>query len=298
MNTNDFTWWSEALAGRRTAIEVNTPQPGYYKLKRKADGASVPISYWMDTKTGEPRCHIDGKDCDAVRAVEVWPYASKCPVSRDDYIERLNSGKWPGEHAAVVGHNAAPPDDSLDAIAERIADLGREAEKMIAAGAAAGDDTSDQASDLANTLGELEAKCTTLHRAEKEPHLEAGRACDRKWFGLRDHAADLKRRLKAVVVTPWLTKKKEESDRAVAAAIATGAPIETISAPKITAGSSKRSTALRTHYRAEVEDRAKLLDHLKDHPDVVAAIQKIANAAAQKKIALPGCKIIAEQKAA
>jgi hypothetical protein len=296
---NDFTWWLNALAGNRSAIEVNTPQPGFYRMKRKGNGTieMVAIAYWTDSNTGELRCHLNGDDFDRY-GLEIWPWASKNPVSKEDYDARLRDGKWPGEHAAVVGHNAAPPDDSPEAIAERIADLAREAEKMIEAGAAADQPSCDQASDLANLLGELAGKCEDLHAAEKRPILEAGRAIDRKWFVPRDLASALKARLKQIVVTPWLTKQKAEADRAAAAAVAQGAPIDTIATPKVTAGSSKRPTALRTYFRAEIEDRAKLLDHLKDHPDVIACIQKIANAAAAKKITLPGCRIESEQRAA
>jgi hypothetical protein len=198
----------------------------------------------------------------------------------------------------VIGHNLAPAGDSIEAITERLEDLAREAEKLIAAGAATSQDLSDQASDLANTFGELENKVAALHKIEKEPHLEAGRAVDRKWFGLRDRAADLKKRLKAIVVTPWLVKRKAEVEAAAVKAIAAGTDPAALPQQRTTAGSSKRQSAIRTYYRAEIEDRAKLLDNLRDHPEVIACIQRIADAAAARKVALPGCKVIAEQRAA
>ena len=139
-------------------------------------------------------------------------------------------------------HNQAPPDDTPEAITQRLDDLAREAERLIAAGAASDQATADQASDLGNTFGELEAKTEALRIAEKQPHIEAGRAVDGKWVPLRDRAEDLKKRIKAVVVTPWLTKRKDETTKAAADAIATGAAIDTVATPKVTAGSSKRST--------------------------------------------------------
>ena len=125
----------------------------------------------------------------------------------------------------------------------------------------------DQASDLANTLGELEAKCLKLHGVEKAPHLEAGRAVDRRWFPLRDFAGDVKQRLKRLVVTPFLRKKEEEAEKAAIAAISAGAAPETVPQPKITAGTVKRSTALRTQTSAEVEDWKMLMAALAEHPD-------------------------------
>lgn len=283
-----FDWWEATLAGHRTPINVNEPHTGYYKTRGR-EGRSVPVAYWYTQ--GKLRCCADNIEIAAEHAITLWPFAAKSPVSYEDYIARIETGKWPGESEAVIGHNASPPDDSPEAIAERINDLAREAEKMIAAGAATADAACDQASDLANTFSELEGKIKDLHKAEKEPHLEAGRACDRKWFTLRDRAEDLKRRLKAVVVTPWLRKKDEEARAAKVAAIKAGAEPESLPQVRTTAGSSKRSTALRTHIVAKVVNWPLLIGALVDHPDMRETAQRIANAAAKAGAALPGTEI-------
>jgi hypothetical protein len=295
---NDWTWYLNALAGNAASITDGEPMTGFYRVRRKGQEGFSPVAYWIDSKTGKQRCHLDGKDFDEQRALEIWPYASKQPVTADAYDERLLTGKWPDEHSAVVNHNRAPVADDIAALQDRIEDLAREAEKLITAGPAQTDDDCNQASDLAQTFGELEGKISRLHKVEKEPFLESGRAVDRKWFGLRDRAAELKRRLKAAVVTPFLAKKVEETEKADAAAVLSGADPATLPSVKLTAGSSKRSTGLRTYYRAQIEDKAKLLDALKDHPEVLACIQAIADAAAKQKLALPGCRIVAEKRAA
>jgi hypothetical protein len=296
--SDEWTWWQNALVGVVAPIHDGDPQTGYYRIRRKGRDGFLPVAYWKDAKSGEQRCHMDGQDLDLQRGMEIWPFASKQPVTHEAYWKRLNTGKWPDESAAVVGHNAAPLDDSTAAIAERIADLAREAEKLIAAGAAPSQEISDQASDLANTFGELENKVTALHRAEKQPHLDAGRAVDTKWFGLRDKAADLKRRLKAAVVTPFLTKKADEVAKANVAAIASGTAPEALPQQRLTAGSSKRQTALRTQTSAEVTDWPALLAALKDHPDIREAAQRVANASAKAGVELPGMKIIKTKVAA
>jgi hypothetical protein len=288
---NDFANWQRLLDGEKIGIDANEPWPGYYKVRRRGRDGYSPVAYWCDEKTGELRCHMDGTDLGLQRALEIWPYAAKNPVSYEDYGERLRTGKWPGESDAVRNHNAAPPDDSVEAIAERIDDLAREAEKMIRAGAASDDNVSDQASDLANTFSELEGKIAGLHKSEKAPHLEAGRGVDTKWFGLRDKAADLKRRLKLVVVTPWLNKKTAEADKAAADAIAKGAAPESVPQVRTTAGASKRATALRTQKKAEVTDWGALLAALHEHPEIRETAQRIANASAKAGVALPGMKI-------
>lgn len=295
---NNWSWWLNALKGEVAPIHDGDPQPGFYRVRRKGRDVESACAFWFDSGTGDLRCHMDGQNFDLQRALEIWPYASKKPVTKEAYGERIRDGKWPGDNAAVVGHNAAPVGDDAASIADRIEDLSREAAKLIAAGAAKTEAESDQASDLANTFGELEGKTKDLHKAEKDPHLEAGRVVDRKWFPLRDRAAELKTNLKRVVVTPFLTKKNDEIKKAQTAAVASGVAPDALPQVRTTAGSSKRATGLRTYYRAEITDKAQLLESLKDHPDVVACIQKIADAAASKKLALPGCKVIEEQRAA
>lgn len=108
----------------------------------------------------------------------------------------------------------------------------------------------------------------------------------------------MKRRLKLAVVTPWLRFKDEEARKAKVAAISAGAAPETLPHQRTTAGSSKRSTALRTQISAKVNDWGALLAALKDHPDIHEAAQRIANASAKAGVALPGTEIIKEKVAA
>ncbi len=295
---NEWQWWQDALVGKVASIQDGQPQTGYYRVKRKGREGYSPVAYWKDSKTGEQRCHMDGEEFDAQRALEIWPYASKSPVTAEAYAERLRSGKWPDESAAVVGHNLAPTDNSTASIADRIEDLAREAEKLIAAGAASNEAACDQASDLANTFGELETKVARLHVDEKAPYLEAGRTVDRKWFPLRDRAAELKKRLKLIVVTPFLNKKREEAEKANVAAISSGVAPEALPQTRLTAGSSKRPTALRTQTTAEVTDWDALLTALKSHPDIRETAQRIANASAKAGVELPGMKILKTKVAA
>lgn len=296
-----WAWWQNALKGVFGEVSADEPMTGFYRGKRtdKQTGAVTfyCIAYWYRAD-GTLRCQIDGRDVEDMRAREMWTYVCRRPISHELFEAVRNGEPWPDVNDVVAGHNAAPPDDSIEAIKERIEDLAREAERLMAAGGAGDQATADQASDVANTLGELQNKAIALHKAEKQPHLDAGRAVDTKWFSLRDRADEIKKRLKAIVVMPWLTKKAKEAEAAKVAAIQTGAPLETVAEVRATAGSSKRSTGLRTYYFAEITDRAALFESLRDHPDVVAVIEKIANAAASKQVALPGCVVKSEKRAA
>lgn len=275
MSDQDWTWWENALRGKREPIDVNRPESGFYRTSY--GDFTVPVAYWH--QNGTLRCHRNGHEINGVSALELWPFASKTPVSREAYDERIATGKWPNENEAVRKHNAAPPDDSIEAIFERIDDLAREARKMLAAGPALDTASCDQAADLANTFGELEDKAHDLRTKEKRPHLEAGKDVDKKWSPAITMAGNFKTSLKNAVIAPFLAKQKERG------------------IPRITAGSSKRSVSLHTRYHAVIDDQDKLLNALRGHPDVLKVLQTIADRAANDKIALPGCHIIAEHQA-
>ena len=298
MATNDPTNWQRRLSGETVETHSDTPDYGFYRVRSRDKTTWRPVAYWWDEATGELRCHLAGQELEQNRACELWPFASTNPITHEIYLSVIEGGQWPDVNEAVAGHNRAPVEDSPEAIDERIADLGREAEKIIAAGAAQTQAAADQASDVANTLGELEAMAVKLHKAAKEPHLEAGRAVDRTWFPLRDKAADIKTRLKRLVVTPFLRKQDEERQKTLSAEIAKGTPVEALPQTRTTAGSTKRSTGLRTQRSAEIADYAALLAHLAEHPEIKETVQRIANASAKVGVALPGMKIVENKVAA
>jgi hypothetical protein len=188
--------------------------------------------------------------------------------------------------------------DSIEEIRDRIERLKMEAESLIAKGEAKSQDEADQASDLATTLGELESRCTDLHKAEKAPHLAAGRAVDGAWFPLRDIASTIKKRLKAAVVSPFLAKAEKSSQEAAAKAIAQGASASEAAPPVVRAGSMKRATGLKWQTTANVTDWLALLTALQEHPDLRHEAQRIANASAKAGMALPGTEIKKERVAA
>jgi hypothetical protein len=237
-------------------------------------------------------------------------------VSQVDYGIRVRTGKWPDESAAVVqdsldrmvGHNQPPVEDTAESIKERLDKLMIEAEALLKAGAAGSQDACNAASDLANTFGEIEGKITDLHKVEKAPHLEACRKVDTKWFSLRDVAEDFKKRLKRIVVTPWLLKvdaeiKKQQAEEAAARAAAAASgeqqlPLAPAEEPqRARAGTAKRTTALKRNKVAKITDMVKLLTHLKEHEKIVEAATKIANASAKAGIDLPGMEIVEEGSA-
>lgn len=341
---NDWTWWTNALKGVRGDISPDDPMTGYYRVRRKGHTSDSPCAYWIDRKTGEQRCYVDGKDFDKY-AMEIWPFASKKPVTEEIYGERLRSGNWPGESEAVTRSNMAPDDDSFEGLQSAIEDFAREAEKLMKAGAAKTQEQADEASDVADKLNKLFARADKARDTEKRPHLEAGRVVDDKWRPLTT-TASIYKRLKEIVTEPFLKAQKAardraereareaaekaqreaaekeaaakraaqeatakgntkaaeaaqaEADAAIAKAQEAESKADAIASTPIKAGTRGRATSLRGVKVAKITDYDKLLMSLKDHADIKAAVEKIANASARAGIALPGMEIDKDESAA
>ena len=170
------------------------------------------------------------------------------------------------------------------------------------------------------------------HKAEKQPHLDAGRDIDDKFKPLIAKINDKGKKVKAHV-TAFLNEQQRKADEAQrlaeaealrlaeeaeaaaeshdpvldddddleqttavaveALAVAKAAVVETKQAGQLRGGSS-RAMGLKTVRTAVITDIDKLFEHFKDHPDVVAVLQKLADkhvkAAKGGPIKAPGIK--------
>lgn len=305
---DEYTYWRARLAGQDVPLP-DEPAPGRYRIPaRRTDGVgyrpakSTPVAVWrivgvLMVMIGEKRISSSsGEDWHSFVS-ETWP---RCmAVTANQYNAAINGGSWPDESDAVTRSNQAPPDDTLEAITERIADLAREAQRLIDKGAAQTKDEADQASDLANLLGKLEKRADELRVKEKEPHLIASRDVDDKWRAPIADARAAKETLKDVVAKPFLVALKKEQDEAEFQRLLSGDTKEFHPAekPKATAGSRGRPVSLRTQKRAVIEDQDALYQACREHPKVKSALQEIADAAAKSGTALPGTNIVTEDKA-
>lgn len=116
---------------------------------------------------------------------------------------------------AVSGHNQ-PPEDPLDGALARLSQLEAAGEKWQA--------TNVNTLELAQRLADYDAQCLrlwqsckTLHDAEKKPHLDAGRAVDRRWSGPME-AIETRRKLIGAKLTAYnlAVQRKLDAERAEA----------------------------------------------------------------------------------
>ena len=217
MKTNDTTAWEQALAGKPIALTPEMePDYGFYRVPTKDKTSFRAMSYYYEN--GKLRCLLDGKPLDEQRAREIWSWASQRPITYELYKAVVEDGQpWPDLNSVVTRSNNAPEDNSFEAIRERIDDLSREAERLMAKGEAKTEEESDQAADVANELGKYWNKADNLRKVEKQPHLDASRDVDDKFRPILT-AASIYSQLKQVVCAPWLRAEKKKKDAAEAAA--------------------------------------------------------------------------------
>jgi len=306
---DQYDFWRRRLAGEVIPIHDGEPQAGFYRLTSK-DGRSTPVAYWF-TKEGALRCRIGNNDVDEQTANERWPWASKRPIGHDVYKSVIAGNPWPDQHEAVIRDRAnsdgAPDDDSFEALKDRIEDLARDADALIKAGSAKDQNAADRASDLANRLAELHKTADAARSKEKRPHDEAAKAVQAKWLPILG-TADIYKRIKSAVITPFLIaedKKRREAEeaarRAAQEAAQAGAPVPepapVRAAPKAGSG-GRRSVALRTVRVVTIKDRAAVLKFFENNDALTEVLQKLAEKVTEAGVEVPGVSVTEEQRAA
>ena len=309
--TDQFDWWRAAIAGTRGDIQEGEPKAGFYRSRRKGEQAKA-IAYWYDTKNGSLRCHVDGADVPDQAAREQWPFAAKEPITHEFYMVKRDTGKWPDmddsafsslpQSREVIGNNNPPTDDAT-VLKEQI-----EAAKGGVGDYAkiANDETAAKAQSLRSRLLELSATAEKKHKAEKQPHLDAGRAVDQKWFPLRDLAKGAADAIRSAL-SAWETEKDRRAREAMRVAEEarrkaeeTGKPAPTPVAPPAPAtpikGAYGRAASVKQIRVATIVDQAKVYEAFKDNEAVKELLRKLAQRAVDDGYDVAGVTVELQRK--
>lgn len=311
---NPWDFWQRRLGGEDVPLHDGDPQQGFYRLSRK-DGTSEAIAIWFTGTQNALRARKGADMWNPQEATDYWTYYGRHAVSKADYDHKLAEGRWPNENGVVQQQEAAekdkpaqedlrlgiggnnPPADAYTAIKQDIENLVIEANRMIKAGGAKTKDVADQASDVAGRLADLWKKADAERAKEKKPHDDASKAVQAKWLPLLGEA-DIYRKLKNTVCTPYqVALDKAEKEKAAAAAKA-GTPIQNTKEnqrSKTTVGSAgRRSTTLKTRKIVTISDRAALLEHFKDSEAITAVLQDLAQRSVNGGFNPPGVTVTEE----
>lgn len=326
---DEFQFWRDALAGKPVTITADAPQPGYYKMRDRRDGAWLPVAIWWHE--GSLVCRVASEKRDPLSA---WTFCAGHPVPKDDAKAAFETGRWPDMPTDLPASNM--PSDPLEALLVEIADKEAQAEALLASGAAEKIATeANKARNIQAKLLDLKKRADEMFTEEKAPFLAQGRAVDEK-YRFRDAVKSVADRLRKAYETfakaeearlRAEAQKKFAAERAAAEAARKAAeeaqakllrddPIAALTSepeplPELPlapepvkvniGGGFGRKAGLRTEWLAQVEDYAAATNHFADHPDVKALVEKLATKAvkaAKGAIEIPGVKVIEDRRAA
>lgn len=321
---DSYQHWRDALAGLPVKINVNEPQPGYYKSRAGQDRPWKPVAIWR-TDDGELKCRRAGEMLDPYK---MWSWCAKNPVSKADAKHAFENGTWPGD-APPIGDNSGnmTPLETLKSYVQTAKEWLEKTPKV------ADQITCDQAGNTAAELIKLKGKADTERKEKIRPHLDAKDAINATYNDLIDEAAKLAKTIKrstdAFLIAEQKRLEEEERKRFEAerkAAEAARKAVEDARAKQIeddpalalasdepelptvptapnpvkavSGGQRGRKVTLREYTDYVVEDYASALEWAKDKEAVVLAVEKVCKAAARDGITVPGVKIVKEKRAA
>jgi hypothetical protein len=271
-----------------TEIIIDNPQPGWFVMRRH--GRDIPAKIFWDVE-GDLFGVIDGKQCPAE---DVWNY-HRARITPEEYdrlmaraaplvptVETLPAlitaaQKW--RDATITNAVSAEKCRDLREVLKKVKD------PLIASYAKKINPLREQINPIQRQISQLDSDCDRLI-AEIETARELLRA----------------------KLTDWLVaeKRRVETEQAARApATVDGAVGDTLSPvvipgrPQIRGNQPGRAASLRTYRRVEVSDFDLAVQTFRNHPDLVATLNKLGSEATRKSkgAAVAGFSIITEERA-
>lgn len=305
---DEWSYWRAALAARRgVETERGNPRAGYYRLKDEA------LAFWRED--GQVICWRSGTKYPAPTKAdaidELFGWCAPHPISFEDFTHFQQHGRWPDQIEPVEVDASLPPHERADA------ELTAQREAMAAwireIGKVETQEHANKAGNFADAFAKLEAGATTAHKAEKAPHLEAGRLVDAAWKPVIARADELKRWAKKAS-EPFLLAERDRiraEEKAAADARAkvereaterrrqaevSGAPPPVEEPRPMPAPPPVKAKAGKVHLRSvtkhEIVDLRAVLSYLADFNDppreLIDAVQLLVNRMRHAGVDVPG----------
>jgi hypothetical protein len=300
--------WRTALAtNSRVPFETGNPKAGFYRVRDRNTDRSIrwdAVAIWYDddgiqcARTG-PRSAPAGSD-------EIEALFAQCnadPISHEQYLHIADGGRWPDEIEPIAATTADV--SQHEAVDHELTALREQAKKWITAiGSVKTKEDADKSANYADAFAKIEKRAGEMHKAEKAPHLEAGRTVDAVWKPIIERADECKTWAKKAAEAFLIAEKRrldeedrrrfeeaarieKEAMRARVEAARIGAPPPVIEPPpmaappaKAKAGTTGRAISVRTRTVVEITDWRAFLTWLatqNDLPDDFrAAVEKHA----------------------
>lgn len=324
--TDVYQSWRDMVDGKKVAVGVDRPVPGYFKKREGKGGPWRPVAIWW--KDGELVARVGNDWADPA---QVWSWCAANPIAKDVAKFAFENGHWPDEPPPMQRSNM--PSDPLEALKAEIEDKTAAAERLLADNP---EIKSQLACDLArNIQAELLAlnkRADGMFHGEKDPLTEAGRIVDEK-FRFRAAVKVLSDRLRSRFETFMRVEERRQqaeaeakfkAERAAAEAerqriedeqakLMRDDPISALTSPppevpelplapesvKVNAGGGfGRKAGLKTKRTLQITDLDAVFQYFKGREEVHVVLSKLANASLRAGVEVPGTKTVEERCAA
>jgi len=303
IDPKSYEHWRNALQSDSPGlldVPAGVAVAGFYR----ASNTGRPVAVWPNGD-GEMVARVGAtgaaQEPDAQWCERVFAYCQ--PVSEEDYRQACATGVWSDHH--VAPHNRPP--EGLDNITAMLDDLRMEAHQMIKREVAKDQAEADRAANLVARIEGLIQALTAEQQQAVAPILDLIRTLDGKRTLLEQQLQEARRpytekitpametvkKLKLGFIGNFLIKVRQAARAAIAQT--GGTDLGSTSTNRATgavsvttnAGAKGAKVTLVTRWFAVIEDKARALDHFKDHPDILATLQKLCDAAARSRARTP-----------
>ncbi len=186
----DYSYYHDALAGRKQPIDADSPQPGIYYIRDGKNGPRKPVWIWIDKETGKMRAAIARAQEVDPHTIWTWVADKPCPKDAADYW--MQHRKFPGEiEDPSIGDNSG--DLSL---ADQLRDYMDTARSWFSKAKIDTQQACDMAANYAAKIIELKGKVDKERDGKVRPHLEAQREINAEYKPVIDEATDLSKQIK------------------------------------------------------------------------------------------------------
>jgi hypothetical protein len=284
MEMNDqFEWWKNALQGERGVIHADEPMSGYYRTKAK-NGTLSAIAYWIDSQTGILRCQQNGRDVDDLPAREMWPFASRHPISEATFWTFRDTGVWPDIDGAEQ--------KSAEVYAETSPHLAISLEISAAMEAVSkyrkieSDEEMALAQSLRAKLLDLRASAEKQGKALYGPLYEQYKEIYDVWNPLVKAADNAALKIRTAMAD-WNDFKLAQAAKAQMSDVAPNAPPPSVQV----AGGGGRAAAVRVKDIVTAIDEDKVFQQFKGNVDLTDILMRLAQRAVDAGTPVPGATV-------
>lgn len=296
--TVSYQYWQDALRGEWGDIHEGDARAGFWRKRGKSMGRFLPVAIWPD-ESGKLVAICDGKEVDPA---EIFGWCNQNPVSEANYRERVETGRWWDEDAAVAESLSHAPENETQDEATLLRDQIAAALAGIHAYAKIEDETAaSKAQGLRSRLLELHRDADARREKLVRPHLDAQNAVNKVWQPLVKEAkagADTIRTALGAYETAQ-KRAREAAAEAIRKAEEAGQPPPSLPEPPALAPVPEppktqikpaygRAASKKTIKKAIITDYDRAVVALKSHPEMRELVVKLAQRAVTAGVQVDG----------